>query len=131
MDWYKCNVDAGFHKEINKVTAGWCVRNHVGNFIIAGTLWQEGRYSVIEGEAFAQLEALKAMQQQGLSQVIFETDSISVVNAIHNIHGGAFEFSSIIYSINRILLANPNFVVKFIKRQANMVVHTLAKATSS
>jgi hypothetical protein len=29
------------------------------------------------------------------------------------------------------LLANPNFVVKFIKRQANMVVHTLARAASS
>jgi ribonuclease HI len=131
MSWYKCNVDAGFHKERNKVTAGWCVRNHDGNFITAGTLWQEGRYSVIEGEAFALFEALKAMQQQGLSQVIFETDSKSVVDAIHNIHGGASEFSSIICSINRILLSNPNFVVKFIKRQANMVAHTLAKAASS
>jgi ribonuclease HI len=98
---------------------------------MAGTLWQEGHLSVIEGEAYALLEALKAMQQQGLSQVIFETDSKNVVDAIHNIHGGASEFSSIICNINRMLLANPNFVVKFIKRQANMVVHMLAKAASS
>jgi hypothetical protein len=117
MDWYKCNVDAGFHKELNRITAGWCVRNHVGNFVMAGTLWQEGHLSVIEGEAYALLEALKAMQQQGLSQVIFETDSKNVVDAIHNIHGGASEFSSIICNINRMLLANPNFVVKFIKRK--------------
>jgi hypothetical protein len=71
------------------------------------------------------------MQQQGHSHVIFESDSKNVVDVIHNIHGGAFEFSSIICNINRILLANPNFVVKFIRRQANMVAHTLAKAVGS
>jgi hypothetical protein len=53
------------------------------------------------------------------------------VDVIHNIHGGASEFSSIICNINSILLSNPNFVVKFIKRQTNMVAHTLAKAASS
>jgi hypothetical protein len=29
------------------------------------------------------------------------------------------------------LCSNPNFVVKFIKRQANMVAHTLARAAIS
>jgi hypothetical protein len=99
--------------------------------LIAGTSWKDGQYSIVEGEAYALLEALKAIQQQGLSQVIFETASKSVVDAIHNIHGGALEFSYIICHINSILLSNPNFVVKFIKRQANMVAHTLARAASS
>jgi ribonuclease HI len=130
-DWYKCNVDAGFHKELNRATVGWCVRNHVGSFAMAGTSWREGHYSIVEGEAYALYEALKALQQHGLTQVIFETDCKSVVDAIHNIHGGASEFSSIICNINHILLANPNFVVKFIKRQTNMVAHTLARAASS
>jgi hypothetical protein len=67
MNWYKCNADAGFHKELNRATTGWCVRNHVGSFITAGTIWKEGRYSVIEVEACALLEALKAMQQKGLT----------------------------------------------------------------
>jgi ribonuclease HI len=87
---------------LNKATMGWCVRNHGGSFTIAWTSWKEGQYSIIEGEAYALLEALKVIQQQGLTQVIFETDSKSVVDVIHNIHGGASEFSSIICNINSI-----------------------------
>ncbi|KAK2459206.1 hypothetical protein QL285_006272 [Trifolium repens] len=115
----------------NRATVGWCVRDHGGNFIMAGTLWQEGKFTVIEGEANALLEALKVMQLKGYSEVIFETDCKGVVDAIHNIYGGVSEFSSIICSIKSILLVNPNFVVKFVKRQANMVAHTLAKTASS
>jgi ribonuclease HI len=131
MNWYKCNIDAGVNNVLNRVTAGWCVRDHGGDFILAGTSWHEGKLTAIEGEAKALLEALKKMQQQGLSHVIFETDCKGVVDAIHNIRGGVSEFSSIICRIKNILLVNPNFVVKFIKRQANMVAHTLAKAASS
>ncbi|KAK2388665.1 Ribonuclease H superfamily protein [Trifolium repens] len=131
FDWYKCNVDAGFYKEVNKATAGWCVRDHLGGFITAGSYWKEGQHSIIEGEALALFEAMKAMEQRGFTHVIFETDSKSVVDAIHNIHGGTSEFSSLISNVNRILLSKPNFVVKFIKRQANMVAHTLARAAIS
>jgi ribonuclease HI len=131
MNWFKCNVDAGFNMVQNRATVGWCVRDHGGNFNMAGTLWQEGKFTVLEGEANALLEALKVLQQKGYSHVIFETDCKGVVDAIHNIHGGVSEFSSIICKIKSILLVNPNFVVKFVKRQANMVAHTLAKAASS
>jgi deoxyxylulose-5-phosphate synthase len=71
------------------------------------------------------------MEQQGISHVIFETDSKSVVDAIHHLHGGSFEFSFLISCINNILSCNPNFMVKFIKRQANIVAHTLARAAIS
>jgi hypothetical protein len=45
-----------------------------------------------------------------------------------NIRGGISEFSFLISQINNILFCNPNFEVKFIKRQTNMVAHTLARA---
>jgi hypothetical protein len=51
-----------------------------------------------------------------------------VVDAIHHFRGGSSEFSFIISNINNSLSCNPNFMVKFIKRQANMVAHTLARA---
>jgi nitrogenase subunit NifH len=66
------------------------------------------------------------MEQQGANHVIFETDSKSV-DAIYNLHVGTSKFSPLICN-KRVLLSNTNFVVKFIKRQANMVVHTLARA---
>jgi ribonuclease HI len=126
--WFKCNTDAGFHAASNKTSAGWILRNSTGNFVLAGTNWCHGKYSIIEGEAKALLEAMKAMEQNGTTHVIFETDSKNVVDAIHNLRTGISEFSSIICNIRNILALNPNFVVKFIKRQANMVAHKLARA---
>jgi ribonuclease HI len=127
--WYKCNVDAGFHKELNKTSTGWCLRDHMGRFIRAETTWLEGNCSIMEGESIALLEALHAMEQQGLTHVIIESDSKSVVDAISHLRGGNSEFSIFISHINNVLSCNPNFVVKFIKRQANIVAHTLARAT--
>jgi hypothetical protein len=28
--WYKCNVDAAFHQEINKTSTSWCLRDYLG-----------------------------------------------------------------------------------------------------
>ncbi|KAK2379858.1 Ribonuclease H superfamily protein [Trifolium repens] len=128
FNWYKCNVDAGFHQEVNKTSAGWCVRDYRGHYVMAGTSWKDGQCSILEGEAMALLHAMRELEQRGLSQVIFETDSKSVVDAIQHFRGGNSEFSSIISQINNVLLFNPNFMVKFIKRQANMVAHKLARA---
>jgi hypothetical protein len=50
---------------------------------------------------------------------------------IQHIHVGNSEFSSIVCQINNILLLNPNFLVRFVKRQANIIAHSLAKATIS
>jgi ribonuclease HI len=129
--WYKCNLDAGFHKESNKTSAGWCLRDHMGRFVMAETTWLNGNYSVIEGEAIAMLEALKAMEQRRISHVIFETDCKSVVDAIQHFRGGNSDFSLLVSHIKNLLDSNNNFVVKFIKRQANMVAHSLARAAIS
>jgi hypothetical protein len=44
---------------------------------------------------------------------------------------GNSEFSSIIGHINNVLLFNPNFMVKFIRRQANMIAYKLARTVIS
>jgi ribonuclease HI len=137
LNWYKCNVDAGFHHAVIKTSIGWCVRDQRGQCIVVGTTWYEGKCSILEGEAVALLHALREMEQRGgkwnkgLSQVVFETDSKSVVDVVQHFCGSSSEFSSIIGHINNVLLLNPNFMVKFIKRQANMVAHTLARAAIS
>jgi ribonuclease HI len=85
----------------------------------------------VEGESIALLEALKVMEQKGYAHVIFETDFKCVVDAIHHLRNGSSEFSFLISNTNNILSCNQNFMVKFIKRQANMVAHTLARAAIS
>jgi ribonuclease HI len=127
IGWYKCNVDAGFHNERNKTSVGWCLRDHLGRFVLAGTHWKEGRCSIAEGESIALLQAMKESELRCISQVIFETDSKCVGDAIHALRVGTSEFSSLIHNINNVLTTNSNFVVKFVKRQANMVAHSLAR----
>jgi hypothetical protein len=47
------------------------------------------------------------------------------VDAIQILRGGFSEFSSIINHIKDILSSNPNFRVKFIKRQMKIIAHIL------
>jgi hypothetical protein len=74
---------------------------------------------------------MKAMEQRDLSNVIFETNSKSTVYAIQTLCGEFSEFSSIINHIKNVLLSNPNFRVKFIIRQTNIIAHMLTRVTIS
>jgi hypothetical protein len=47
----------GIHEDARKISVGWCVRDHRGNFVLGGSSWIDGRYSSHEGEAIALLEA--------------------------------------------------------------------------
>lgn len=70
--WFKCNTDAGFHKDLNRTSGAWVLRDHKGMFVSAGTSWLEGNCSVIEGEAIALLDALQQLEQHGINHVIVE-----------------------------------------------------------
>ncbi|XP_058746722.1 uncharacterized protein LOC131619666 [Vicia villosa] len=129
--WLKCNVDAGFNKQGGTTNRGWCVRDDTGNFIFAGIAWDIGTLTILEAEALALKEAIQGAISSQLDKVIFESDSQGVVQAIDSNYKGDSEFSLIIKSINSLLQAFPNFEVKFIKRQANSVAHSLAKAANS
>jgi CMP-2-keto-3-deoxyoctulosonic acid synthetase len=73
---------------------------------------------------------MKEMEQTGFTHVIFEADSKIVADAIHKLHSGNSEFSSLICNIKNVVSLNPNSMVKFIK-QKNMVAHILARAAIS
>jgi ribonuclease HI len=91
----------------------------------------EGNCSVIEGESLALLQALNELEQWGVSHAIIEMDSKSLVDAIQHIHVGVSDFSFIVRQLNNVLLLNPNFMVMFVKRQTNIVAHTLVRAAIS
>jgi hypothetical protein len=60
--WYKCNVDATFHQELNKTSADWCLRDHMSRFVTAETTWMEENCFIVEGESIALIEALQVMR---------------------------------------------------------------------
>ncbi|XP_058726534.1 uncharacterized protein LOC131597891 [Vicia villosa] len=128
---FTCNVDAAFNKRVGTTNRGWCIRNDHGSFVAAGTAWDGSILSVLEAEALALKEAIQSVIMLHNAPTIFESDSQQVVQALSSNTSGSSEFILIINSIKSLLLDFPNFEVKFIKRQANMVAHTLDKAANS
>ncbi|CAK8530981.1 unnamed protein product [Lathyrus sativus] len=66
-----------------------------------------------------------------MDNVIFEIDSQCVIQGILSNNSGIYEFSLLIRSIPNFLQIYPNFEIKFVKRQTNMVVHSLENAVDS
>ncbi|XP_058757283.1 uncharacterized protein LOC131630523 [Vicia villosa] len=127
----KCNVDAGYNNIRGTTNRGWCMRDHMGSFMFAGAAWDFGHYLILEAEALALNEAIQRAIDMQMQNVIFESNSQRTVQTIHSNHQGVSEFSCIISSIHSLLFNFPNFEVKFVKRQANTVAHSIAKATDS
>jgi hypothetical protein len=87
--------------------------------------------TVLEGEALALLEATQLAVRHGWDRVVFESDPHTLVHSTVTNNLGYSEFSAIVSSINKNLLLLSNFEIKFVRRQANMVAHTLEKAAIS
>ncbi|PNY08681.1 BZIP-like protein [Trifolium pratense] len=102
-----------------KSVAGHVAMVISGTFVTAATSWKANRVSVIEGEAAALPEAMQFARTSGRHNVI---DAMSLNYA------GVSEFSMLISSIKNLLNLCPNFEVKFVRRQTNMVAQTLVKA---
>lgn len=93
--------------------------------------WDIGTLSVIEAEALALKEAIRGAIDLYLDNMIFKSDSHRIVQAIQSNHNGVSKFNFIIKFIIRMLHVFPNFELKFIKRQANLVAHSLAREANS
>ncbi|KAK2452872.1 hypothetical protein QL285_000625 [Trifolium repens] len=98
---------------------------------MGGSSWIIGRCSSNEGETLALFEAMTTLQLRGYNNVIFETDAQNIVGAIRSRKQGVSEFSIIINKIKCLLSLFPGFEVKLIRRQANRVAHTIARAALS
>ncbi|XP_058732597.1 uncharacterized protein LOC131604126 [Vicia villosa] len=109
VGWLKCNVDAAFNNNNDTTNREWCVRNHLGNFIYAGTSLDPRTLPVFEAEALALKEAILGAISSHLEFVTFENDSQIVTQAIQSNRKGDSEFYLIIESIRSLLLSFPNF----------------------
>ncbi|GAU47896.1 hypothetical protein TSUD_25110 [Trifolium subterraneum] len=130
LDWVKCNVDVAFMiwKDLGGIV---CFRDNSGHFMVGMTQWQQTVISSVEGEACALLLAMEEARHRGLDRVQFESDSKVLIEAIHMKRRGNSEFLSIVHDILSLMSSFVNFEVKFVRRQANLVAHTLARAANS
>ncbi|GAU41854.1 hypothetical protein TSUD_366010 [Trifolium subterraneum] len=136
-DWYSVhklqsnNVSGTTEADLVRTSMGFCFRDNSGHFMAGMTQWQQTVTSSVEGEAWALLLAMEEARHRGLNRVQFESDSKVLIEAIHMKRRGNSEFLSIVHDIIGLMSSFINFEVKFVRRQANLIAHTLARAANS
>ncbi|GAU46827.1 hypothetical protein TSUD_100450 [Trifolium subterraneum] len=131
LGWVKCNVDVAFVSGSERTSVRLCFRDSSGQFMAGMTQWQQTVISSVEGEACALLLAREEARHRGMDRVQFESDSKVLIEVIHMKRRGNSEFLSIVQDILSLMSSFLNFEVKFVRRQANSVAHTLARAANS
>ncbi|XP_058742492.1 uncharacterized protein LOC131614986 [Vicia villosa] len=123
---FKCNIDAAFSH--NKVGFGACIRDELGNFIVARTEWFSPCTDVVIGEALGLLKAVNWAHDMGYDNMDFELDAKRVVDSVTSPRPNDSDLGAITEECNRLMaLFFRNSHVKFVRRQANEVAHALAR----
>jgi hypothetical protein len=92
IGWLKCKVDVAFHEAGRRVSMGFYVCDSNGRFITAQARWKKQKVSVLEEDAMALVEAIKFVSSKGWHNVIFESDSRTLVNSQLSQCRGVSEF---------------------------------------
>jgi len=87
--------------------------------------------TIYMGEAVGFLQVLQWIWSLDIFHIIFKMDCKVVVDRINKGTQDTSETGSINQECRRILESFPNFSLEFIRRQANIVAHTLATVATS
>ena len=127
----KCNIDASFPNNENKIGIGICIRDEEGVFVIARTKCLTPKCDVHIGEALGLLRALQWVHELHLGPIEFELDSKKVVDSFGANKHDSTEFGAIINNC-KIMFNHlyENSSIEFVRRQTNGVAHELVKAAT-
>lgn len=136
----KCNIDASIISRERKAGIGCVLRNHLGEFIAAGQNVFLGLEDPSLAEAMAVREALSWVKNLSLCNVLFESDALLVVKALNESSKDISYFGQVIddcrsanqvVMLSSILQEGQCFSICHVRRSANQVAHSLAKAAGS
>lgn len=123
----KVNLDAAFYAELGRGAWGCVARTSQGEFIAACAGKLDHLASPLQAEATACVQAIEAANEMGIHQVIFESDSLQLVNATNS---GDHDLSSIgvmLPEARSLCFASFDaFHFHFCKRSCNSIAHNLA-----
>jgi len=129
---YKCNIDAAFSSQVNRTIIGICVRDTEGTFVLAKTMTYPCNVQVDVGEALGLYTALQWLSDMQIDNVDFETDSKLTTDVFLSTRNDLSKFGCIISSCRSLFSTFfSNSRVEFVRRQANVVAHALAREAMS
>ena len=129
--WIKVNVDVAVFCNRSITGLGSVVRDSSGSFISAhGTIYQMQLHPhMVETMGFR--EVLSWIKRSHLSKVVVEMDAQVVFNALHSSQFAFSPFAMLIENCQFLAINIENLVFSFVKRSANSVARTIARAMSS
>ncbi|XP_024631302.1 uncharacterized protein [Medicago truncatula] len=127
----KCNSDAAFSIPHNCIGVGIFLRDDEGTFVLATTVNFEGVYSVEVGEALGLFHAIQWLSDMQMDNIDFEVDSKITKDAFIARRDNISEFGHIVEASRSMFHSKfSNSRVEFVRRQANVVAHILARETT-
>jgi ribonuclease HI len=125
-DSLKINVDA--HRSGDgRWYFGLILRRSDESIVGAATHEHTGSNEAALGEALGLNDAITMVENLRVSRVIFEMDSMIVVNAVKKEAAVRRNWGFIVLRCVNFLKSNPNSSIKWTKRDNNRVAHELAK----
>ena len=126
-----CNVDCALFNNNSVAGYGLCIRNSTGQFIAGMSNFSHCSLTPVEAEAWGLLEAIKFVVVKDISYVIFESDCKVIVDIVNSSHLPQNELGDILSTCKDLISIHTSFIVNFVKRQANEVAHSIARASLS
>nr|XP_023920968.1 uncharacterized protein LOC112032440 [Quercus suber] len=124
---FKVNVDGALFSKTKQAGVGVLVRDEEGNVIAALARKLECPLGALAMEAKALEIGVSFVEEVGLRDVVFEGDSLLVINAVQGINEAEASVRNIILGVLRNVQRFRTFDFLHTKRQGNAPAHLLAQ----
>ncbi|KAK5783163.1 hypothetical protein PVK06_037671 [Gossypium arboreum] len=128
MEGITAQFDIAFDRRNTRSTSGIVVRDHMGDLKASKTVIHEDIPTPLAAEALAGLDAMKLVIEMGLTKVIIEGDSKTVIQKCQMTEMAKSLLGVIIYDIQIRKSRVQEVTFKFIHRTMNIQAYNLAKA---
>lgn len=126
-DWVKCNSDGAWNKDRETSGLGWICRDKNGMLLWAGARAVTKAGSPLLAEAEALKWGVECLANFDYKNVIFESDSVSLVSMINGTDDPWAILLPIIEVIRQLLMQVGSFEVRYHARGGNKAADRIAK----
>ncbi|XP_075658588.1 uncharacterized protein LOC142628359 [Castanea sativa] len=128
---YKVNFDAAIFSASNSTGLGVMMRDCAGEAIGALSMPIPLPQSIADVEALACRRTVQFVAEIGLTRVVFEGDSLVIINALTTDIGELASYGAVLEDIRVLILGFQMVGFKHVPRSCNAVADALAKKASS
>jgi hypothetical protein len=121
------HVDGSYIKETGHASVGIVIRDHTGHVVIDADQLFDTYYDAEEAKAIAAREGARLAAQWCDRSVIFESDCITITQAIQSKEQHLSHFKSIVHDFNMYVSNLSRWRCVHVKRDQNNVAHVIAR----